>query len=83
MYAITTALAGSYNVINHLFLGKWGYNLMSDITATAVCKWQEVSELNVDELCRPGPWRLFMGAAHEHNPYNVTQHAEEMPINIH
>lgn len=54
---------------------------MLDVTATAVCKWQEVSELNVDELCRPK--RLFMGLAHAHSPYNVTQHAGEMPINIH
>lgn len=67
--------------VNHLFLGKWGHNLMLDVTATAVCKWQEVSELNVDELCRPE--RLFMGLAHAHSPYNVTQHAGEMPINIH
>lgn len=70
-------------IVNHLFLGKCGNNLTSDITATAVCKWQEVSELNVDELCRLGPRRLFMGSVHEHGPYNVTQHAEEMPINIH
>lgn len=67
--------------VNHLFPRKRDYNLTSHVTAPAVCKWQEVSELNVDELCRPG--RLFMALAHAHSRYNVTQHAEEMPINIH
>lgn len=65
---------------NHLFSCNGGHYLTSSITATAVCKWQEVNGLNVDELCRLR--RLFMGAAHAHGPYNVTQHAE-MPINIH